>query len=225
MSFGRKGLVDAPQLTPSQLMALRARPTAAPQPEPQAEAISPALAAFLAAERAMGTSQPGLSDIALETPRGGAIVSEPPRHIGFSGGLSLAKSPQSAPTASASASASLSASPSTFTAAPAPEPNRVTIIHRAERTLLLAYVLWFFTGGFGGHRHYLGRHGSAWAQMGVYWVGVAICISAIFGMNALMLGVGIVIAGGAGWWMIIDAFLIPRMVRDYNQQPTAAAFA
>ena len=201
MSFGRKGLAEAPRLTPGQAMALRAMPAPEPQARPQAEAISPALAAFLAAERAERGAEPGLSDVAQGIAHPAARPTSP------GGGLSLAKAPM-------------------FAAEPTiPAPRQVTIVHRAERTLLLAYVLWFFTGGFSGHRHYLGRHGSALAQTGIYWAGMIMAMTAMFGMNAGLLGVGIVIAGGAGWWIIIDAFLIPGMVRKYNAQPSATAFA
>ena len=58
------------------------------------------------------------------------------------------------------------------------------------------YLLWFFLGFFGAHRFYLGRTRSAIVQL-------LMCLS-IIGIIPL-----------AFWWLI-DAFLIPDMVRDEN---------
>ena len=58
------------------------------------------------------------------------------------------------------------------------------------KSTLLTYVLWFFIGWLGAHRFYLGRP-----------------VSAIL---------FIITAGGFGIWWLIDAFLIPGMVRIEN---------
>ena len=57
-----------------------------------------------------------------------------------------------------------------------------------------AYLLWFFLGLFSGHRFYLGRSGSAVLQILSY----------------------IVLIGFV--WYIIDAFKIPGMIREKNDQ-------
>nr|WP_137676255.1 TM2 domain-containing protein [Parerythrobacter lutipelagi] len=60
-----------------------------------------------------------------------------------------------------------------------------------------AYVLWFFLGGFGAHRFYLGQTGTAIAQLLLLllgWIPV--------GLGWIALGV---------WWLI-DAFLIPGII-------------
>jgi len=54
----------------------------------------------------------------------------------------------------------------------------------------VAYLLWFFLGGLGGHRFYLGRPGTA-ILMIVLWI--LLIVTPI-------------------WWLI-DAFLIPGMIR------------
>ena len=59
----------------------------------------------------------------------------------------------------------------------------------------IAYLLWFFLGLFSGHRFYLGRAGSAVAQ--------------------------ILTLGGLGIWLLADLFLIPKMVREYNESITS----
>lgn len=68
----------------------------------------------------------------------------------------------------------------------------------------VAYLLWFFLGGFGAHRFYMGRTGSA------------------IGMIALFLGsmIGSVIVIGAvgflalfAWW-VADAFLMRKWFEE-----------
>nr|WP_298102170.1 TM2 domain-containing protein [uncultured Shinella sp.] len=66
----------------------------------------------------------------------------------------------------------------------------------------VAYLLWFFTGGLGGHRFYLGRTGSA----------VAMLILFILGLATSPIGIGIVLLAGLGIWGLVDAFLIPGMI-------------
>ena len=56
--------------------------------------------------------------------------------------------------------------------------------------MVLAYVFWFFLGFFSAHRFYLGRNGSAIAQLI---------------LNFLIIGL---------IWTLIDVFLIPGMVRE-----------
>lgn len=54
----------------------------------------------------------------------------------------------------------------------------------------VAYLLWFFLGIISGHRFYLGRPGSAVLQILSYFVLVGFV------------------------WILIDAFLIPGMIRS-----------
>src|SRR5579875_3694077 len=55
---------------------------------------------------------------------------------------------------------------------------------------VVAYLLWFFLGFVSAHRFYLGRPGSAILQILSYFVLI-----------------------GLVWW-VIDAFLIPSMIRE-----------
>lgn len=55
-----------------------------------------------------------------------------------------------------------------------------------------AYVLWVVTGLMGGHRFYLRHHGTAALQF--------------------------LTGGGLMIWWIVDAFLIPRYVREHNEE-------
>ncbi|TNC52834.1 TM2 domain-containing protein [Rubellimicrobium rubrum] len=64
------------------------------------------------------------------------------------------------------------------------------------------YALWFFVGFLGGHRFYLGRTGSAVAQL----------VLTVLGWLTLVLGIGLVFLLAVGVWVLVDAFLIPGMI-------------
>ena len=66
-----------------------------------------------------------------------------------------------------------------------------------------AYLLWFFLGGFGAHRFYLGQTGTAIAQL----------LLALLGWLPLFIGWAVL-----GIWLIVDLFLIPNIIRDENMK-------
>jgi TM2 domain-containing membrane protein YozV len=70
----------------------------------------------------------------------------------------------------------------------------------------VAYLLWFFLGGLGGHRFYLGRTGSA----------VGMIALTVIGWATVAIGVGFALLAGLGIWLIVDLFLIPGMVAEHN---------
>jgi TM2 domain-containing membrane protein YozV len=75
--------------------------------------------------------------------------------------------------------------------------TRVLLLYEAnKKTALVAYLLWFFLGVFGGHNFYLERTGVAVTQLilSITLVGMAITI----------------------FWVLVDAFLIPGWVRRQN---------
>lgn len=65
-----------------------------------------------------------------------------------------------------------------------------------KKTAVVAYLLWFFLGVFGGHNFYLKRTGVAVAQL----------ILTITLIGSLITVV----------WILVDAFLIPGWVRMQN---------
>jgi TM2 domain-containing membrane protein YozV len=71
----------------------------------------------------------------------------------------------------------------------------------------LAYLLWFFTGGVGGHRFYLGRTGSAVAQLILAVLGWPLLFAAGFGLVFLI---------PLGIWLLIDVFTLGGMVAKHN---------
>lgn len=73
-----------------------------------------------------------------------------------------------------------------------------------RKSVGVAYLLWLFLAGFGAHRFYLGRPGTAVAQMGLF----------VLGWVLLVVAVGFVLLLAWGIWALIDAFLIPGMVEE-----------
>jgi TM2 domain-containing membrane protein YozV len=67
-----------------------------------------------------------------------------------------------------------------------------------KKSVGIAFALWFFLSLFGGHRFYMGRTGTAIVMV------ILTCTV-----------VGIVISG---IWALIDAFSIPRWVRENNDR-------
>lgn len=67
----------------------------------------------------------------------------------------------------------------------------------------VAYLLWFFLGYLGGHRFYLGRVGSALGMIALLIVGVV--------TTYFVVGFFLLIA--LAIWALVDAFLIPGMIR------------
>jgi TM2 domain-containing membrane protein YozV len=72
----------------------------------------------------------------------------------------------------------------------------------------IACALWFFFGMLGAHRFYAGRIGS----------GATILTLTILSAILTVVFVGFVLIVVPAIWVLIDAFLIPGMVRDYNNR-------
>jgi TM2 domain-containing membrane protein YozV len=74
---------------------------------------------------------------------------------------------------------------------------RVLMLYEAnKKTALVAYLLWFFLGWFGGHNFYLERTGVAVTQL-------------ILSLTVVGLTITII-------WVLVDAFLIPGWIRRQN---------
>jgi TM2 domain-containing membrane protein YozV len=73
-----------------------------------------------------------------------------------------------------------------------------------KKSTFVAYLLWFFLGGFGAHRFYLGKTKGAVAQLLLLIIGWVTAV--IFIGFALLIALGI--------WLIVDAFLIPGMIAE-----------
>ena len=77
-----------------------------------------------------------------------------------------------------------------------------------KKSIFVAYLLWFFLGWLGGHRFYLGQTGT----------GVAMLIITILSTILIFVGIGFLGLLAIGIWALVDAFLIPGMVRAQNNE-------
>ena len=72
---------------------------------------------------------------------------------------------------------------------------------------VIAYLLLIFLGGFGAHRFYLGKTGTA----------VTMLVLFLLGWLTLVLGVGLILLAAVGIWAFVDLFLIPGIIRADQQ--------
>jgi TM2 domain-containing membrane protein YozV len=78
-----------------------------------------------------------------------------------------------------------------------------------QKSMGVAYLLWFFLGSVGAHRFYLGRTGSAVAMLILFLLGWIF----IWAM-----GLGLLLLVPLGIWVLVDALLIPGIVNAQNNQ-------
>jgi len=72
---------------------------------------------------------------------------------------------------------------------------------KKKKSVLIAWLLWFFLGGLGIHRFYLGK-----TLSGIVLLALTILISwATFFIPTAI-------------WLIVDAFLLPKMIGDKNRE-------
>jgi len=81
----------------------------------------------------------------------------------------------------------------------------------ARRSVLVAYLLWFFLGYFGVHRFYLGRVWSGLAMLALFGLSSALTVLLVGYAGLLLIGV---------WW-VVDLLLIPGMTAGYNRRVIA----
>ena len=87
------------------------------------------------------------------------------------------------------------------------DPVAQTMMYDAnKKSLGVTYLLWFFLGGLGGHRFYMGKIGSA----------ITILIFTFLGIVLSYVGIGVILLAIVAIWVIVDAFLIPGWVRKKN---------
>jgi TM2 domain-containing membrane protein YozV len=92
---------------------------------------------------------------------------------------------------------------------------------KSDRSMIVAYVLWWFGAFLAAHRFYLGAHRSAVAQLGLFWGGLVI--------GGLMSKKSTIWIGGLAVpppgvmmilicmiWVVLDVFLIPGLMRRYR---------
>ncbi len=77
----------------------------------------------------------------------------------------------------------------------------------AKKSTGIGYLLWFFFGGIGAHRFYLGSTNSAIGMVALLVASIVLSFFFIGFVGFIVLGI----------WVIVDAFLIPGIAREYNQ--------
>jgi TM2 domain-containing membrane protein YozV len=75
-----------------------------------------------------------------------------------------------------------------------------------KKSVGVAFAFWFFLGTLGAHRFYTGRTGTAIVQLLLTLVGIA----------TAWLGIGAFLLIGVGIWVLVDAFMLPGVIRRYN---------
>jgi TM2 domain-containing membrane protein YozV len=86
-----------------------------------------------------------------------------------------------------------------------------------KKSLLVAYLLWFFLGYVGAHRFYLGRPVSGFIMLALSAVTLVITLVSFGVLSFLWFVVGL-------WWLI-DALLIPGIVAGRNTRIADRVFS
>ena len=81
-------------------------------------------------------------------------------------------------------------------------------IGRRGKSLVLAYLLFFFVGGLGIHKFYVGN--TKW--------GIAYLVLTLLGFITLPVYIGILFLLAVGVLCIIDLFTLPRQVERANEE-------
>lgn len=97
-------------------------------------------------------------------------------------------------------------------------PDRISAEYDIEKkSMIAAYVLWFFLGYVGAHRFYLGRPVSGVVMLALS--GLTLLLTLVsFGLLGFMWAV-------VGLWWLIDALLVPGMVASSNRYIADRLFA
>ncbi|MDP4099299.1 TM2 domain-containing protein [Paenibacillus sp. P96] len=106
--------------------------------------------------------------------------------------------------------------------------NEMLILNSAmrdtEKSLALAYIM-LIGGHLGVHRFYLKRIATAVAQLilfilaFIFYIVFSVTVEVEGGPFMMLSGILLVLFGGAlTVWVIVDLFLMPRMVREWNQR-------
>lgn len=116
-----------------------------------------------------------------------------------------------------------------FTAA-APATRLPQARPKADRSMLLAYVMWWFGAFVAAHRFYLGAYRSAFALLGLFWGGLLIA-GMMSKKSTLWIGgiavppPGVAMMLIAILWVVVDVFLIPGLTRRYRERQRSEALA
>lgn len=95
-----------------------------------------------------------------------------------------------------------------------PSTARETMVSTvAQKSLVLAYLLLFALGSGGAHRFYLGKKASASLILGLSVGGLFLSLLGTGLDSAVLATLGIGMLLGMLVWCLVDAFMLPKMVR------------
>ena len=86
-----------------------------------------------------------------------------------------------------------------------------------KKSLLVAYLLWFFLGYVGAHRFYLGRPLGGFIMLALSAVTLVLALVSFGFLSFLWVVVGL-------WWLV-DALLIPGIVAGRNTRIADRVFS
>jgi TM2 domain-containing membrane protein YozV len=86
------------------------------------------------------------------------------------------------------------------------DTQALMLFESSKKSTGVAYLLWFFTGGVGGHRFYMGRTKSAIGMIALTILGWATLVAVVGGFLLAALGI----------WLIVDAFTMPGWIAEHN---------
>lgn len=93
---------------------------------------------------------------------------------------------------------------------PSGDAERMMQYDANKKSMLIAYLLWFFLGTLAVHRFYLGATKSALVML-TMWLVFGALSGATFGVFGFLLLI-------PGIWLFLDLFLIPGITRDKNNE-------
>lgn len=82
-------------------------------------------------------------------------------------------------------------------------------VSNEKKSLIVAYILWFFLGVFGAHRFYAGK-----TLTGVLMI-VVLIISGLITLVTFGLAAAVTMLPITIWWLV-DAVLVIFMIKNYN---------
>jgi len=98
-----------------------------------------------------------------------------------------------------------------FDLSPGADDARLARYHANSKSVVLAYLAWFFLGAFGVHRMYLGR-----------WIsGFLLLALTVVGGSLAWILVGYLLLIPAAVWWFLDFFLTYMMVESHNRDAAA----
>lgn len=92
----------------------------------------------------------------------------------------------------------------------------------ARKSMLLAYVLWWFAYPFSAHRFYLGDTSGAIRQCGAFLGSLALLLIGVSTKTSVLSALSGIVFLGTVLWVIADMFLIPGLCRRANARIDAA---